>query len=74
MKLCHFVQKMKKNTLKDGLDTKKDAKRDAKSIFCCSDGHPANQVTVGNMNYQPTPTGMSYTRIPYPRNSFTLWG
>ena len=27
---------MKKNTLKDGLDTKKDAKRDAKSSFCCS--------------------------------------
>ena len=24
---------MKKNTLKDGLDTKKDAKRDAKSSF-----------------------------------------
>ena len=37
MKLCHFVQKMKKNTLKDGLDAKKDAKRDAKSSFCCSD-------------------------------------
>ena len=36
MKLCHFVQKMKKNTLKDGLDAKKDAKRDAKSNFCCS--------------------------------------
>ena len=37
MKLCHFVQKMKKNTLKDGLDAKKDAKRDTKSNFCCSD-------------------------------------
>ena len=36
MKLCHFVQKMKKNTLKDGLDVKKDTKRDAKSIFSCS--------------------------------------
>ena len=36
MKLCHFFQKMNKNTLKDGLDTKKDAKRDAKSSFCCS--------------------------------------
>ena len=36
MKLSHFVQKMKKNTLKDGLDAKKDAKRDAKSSFCCS--------------------------------------
>ena len=29
MKLRHFVQKMKKNTLKDSLD----AKRDAKSSF-----------------------------------------
>ena len=28
---------MKKNTLKDGLDAKKDVKRDAKSSFCCSD-------------------------------------
>ena len=37
MKLPHFVQKMKKNTLKDGLDAKMDAKRDAKSSFCCSD-------------------------------------
>ena len=37
MKLRHFVQKMKKNTLKDGLEAKKDAKRDAKSSFCCSD-------------------------------------
>ena len=37
MKLRHFVQKMKKNTLKDGLDTKKDAKRNAKSSFCCSE-------------------------------------
>ena len=37
MKLCHFVQKLKKNTLKDGLDAKKDAKRDAKSSFCCSE-------------------------------------
>ena len=37
MKLRHFVQKMKKNTLKDGLDAKKDAKRDAKSSFCCSE-------------------------------------
>ena len=36
MKLHHFVQKMKKNTLKDGLYTKMDAKRDAKSSFCCS--------------------------------------
>ena len=36
MKLRHFVQKMKKNILKDGLDTKKDAKRDAKFSFCCS--------------------------------------
>ena len=36
MKLRHFVQKMKKNTLKDGLDVKKDTKRDAKSSFCCS--------------------------------------
>ena len=26
MKLDHFVQKMKKNTLKDGLDAKKDEK------------------------------------------------
>ena len=23
------------------------------------------------MNYQPTPTGMSYTGIPYPGNNFT---
>ena len=37
MKLHHSVHKMKKNTLKDGLDAKKDAKRDAKSSFCCSD-------------------------------------
>ena len=37
VKLRHFVQKMKKNTLKDGLDAKKDAKRDAKSSFCCSE-------------------------------------
>ena len=37
MKLHHFVQEMKKNTLKYGLDTKMDAKRDAKSSFCCSD-------------------------------------
>ena len=37
MKLLHFVKKMKKNTLKDGLDAKKDAKRDAKSNFCCSE-------------------------------------
>ena len=29
MKLHHFVQKMKKNTVEDGLDAKKDAKRDA---------------------------------------------
>ena len=36
MKLRHFVQKMKKNTLKDGLGAKKDAKRDVKSSFCCS--------------------------------------
>ena len=28
---------MKKNTLKDGLDAKKDAKREAKSSFCCSE-------------------------------------
>ena len=37
-------------------------------------GYPSNQVLVGNMNYQPTPTGMSYTRIPYPGNTFTPWG
>ena len=37
MKLPHFVQKMKKSTLKDGLDAKKDAKRDVKSSFYCSD-------------------------------------
>ena len=36
MKLHHFVQKMNKNTLKDGLDVKKDTKRDAKSSFSCS--------------------------------------
>ena len=36
MKLFHFIQKMKKNTLKYGLDEKKDAKKDAKSSFCCS--------------------------------------
>ena len=36
MKLRHFVHKMKKNTLKDGIDAKKNAKRDAKSSFCCS--------------------------------------
>ena len=29
MKLCHFVQKVKKNQLKDAIDTKKEAKRDA---------------------------------------------
>ena len=37
VKLLHFVQNMKKNTLKDGLVAKKDAKRDAKSSFCCSE-------------------------------------
>ena len=37
MKLRHFVQKLKKNTLKYGLDAKKDTKRDAKSSFCYSD-------------------------------------
>ena len=37
MKLHHFVQKMKKNTLKDGLYAKKDAKRDVKSNFFCSE-------------------------------------
>ena len=36
MKFHHFVHKMKKNTPKDGLDAKKDAKIDAKSSFCCS--------------------------------------
>ena len=36
VKLCHFVHKMKKNTLKDGLDAKKHAKRDVKSSFCCT--------------------------------------
>ena len=37
-------------------------------------GYPANQILVGNMNYQPTPIGMSYTGIPYPMNTFTPWG
>ena len=37
-------------------------------------GYPANQIPVGNMNYQPTPTGISYTKIPYLGNSFTPWG
>ena len=46
MKLHHFVQKMKKNTLKDGLDAKKDAKRDAKSSFCCS-GCYKEYLTLG---------------------------
>ena len=43
VKLHHFVQKMKKNTLKDGLDAKKDAKRDAKSSFCCSAANKENE-------------------------------
>ena len=29
MKLLHFIQKMKKNTLKDGLDEKNEERRDA---------------------------------------------
>ena len=33
MKLHHFVQKMKKNTLKDGLDAKMDAKRDGQKVI-----------------------------------------
>ena len=37
----------------------------------CGYGHPINKVLVGNVNYQPTPIGMSYTRIAYPRNTFT---
>ena len=34
-------------------------------------GYPANQIPIGNMNYQPNPIGMSYTRIPYSGNTFT---
>ena len=32
-------------------------------------GYTTNQVAIGNINYQPTPTG-----IPYPSNTFTSWG
>ena len=35
---------MKKNTLKDGLDAKMDAKRDTKSSFCCSDTYKHHQT------------------------------
>ena len=41
---------MKKNTLKDGLDAKKDAKRDAKSSFCCSD--TLQYLNLGEIGYQ----------------------
>ena len=45
MKLCCSVLlwltikrvKIARNAVKDGLDAKMDAKRDAKSSFCCSD-------------------------------------
>ena len=37
-------------------------------------GYLENQIPIGNMNYQPTPIGISYTGIPYPGNAFTLWG
>ena len=37
-------------------------------------GYPTNQIPVGNMNYQTTSTGMPYTGIPNPRNTFTPWG
>ena len=37
-------------------------------------GYPTNQVLVGNVNYQPTPIGVSCTAIPYPGNTFTPWG
>ena len=65
MKLCHFVQKMKKNTLKDGLDAKKDAKRDAKSSFCCS-GHMCQDTELGDCFqaiYQNGPLKILYIRI-----------
>ena len=47
VKLHHFVQRMRKNTLKYGLDAKKDAKRDAKSSFCCS-GHMCQDTELGD--------------------------
>ena len=37
-------------------------------------GYPTNKIPIGNMNYQHTPIGISYTRIPYPGNAFTPWG
>ena len=37
-------------------------------------GYTANQVPVGNINYQPNPIGMPYARITYPSNTFTPWG
>ena len=37
-------------------------------------GYLANQVPVGNINYQPTPTRMPHVGIPYPSNTFTPWG
>ena len=37
-------------------------------------GYTTNQVPVGNINYSPNPTGMPYVGIPYPSNTFTLWG
>ena len=37
-------------------------------------GYTANQVPIGNINYQPTPIGMPYVGIPYPSNTFTPWG
>ena len=36
--IAPFCPKMKKNTLKDGLDAKKDEKRNAKPSFFCSVG------------------------------------
>ena len=43
---------MKKNTLKDGLDAKKDAKRDAKSNFCCSD-HATHVINWNDVQVEP---------------------
>ena len=43
---------MKKNTLKDGLDAKKDAKRDAKSSFCCSVSTQSNDPKDQQTNWE----------------------
>ena len=36
-------------------------------------GYTANQVPVGNINYQPTRIRIPYVGIPYPSNNFTPW-